>query len=109
MNEEIGKINPALMGSIVSEGTLKKEDIVEKISLLVSAGDIECQKLDQFIDEFYEALAEEENEDYHQTLDEIYDDICQTLSDLADYGFYFGGLDGDPACIGFWWGLEVQE
>lgn len=100
--DDNGSINPALMGSVVSEGTLIKEDIVDKISTLVSAGEIESQKLDAYIDEFYEALGNEEDEDYHQILDEIYQDICETLTDLADEGYYFGGQEGDPACVGFW-------
>lgn len=99
-------IGKELMNSPVSEGTLILEDIVDKISLLVSSQEIvdDSGSLDDYIDEFYEELSLDEQD--QQNLDEIYQDICERLTDLAKDGYYFGGLEGDPACIGFW---EIVE
>lgn len=95
-------ISKELMGATVSEGTLVLEDIVDAISLLMAGREIDDEEgtLDRFVDEFYEELAYEEPD--QGNLDDIYMDICERLTDLADEGYYFGGLYGDPACVGFW-------
>lgn len=100
MNNQLGK---EYEGFVVSEGTCITEDIVEKISLLVSAGEIVSQKLDSFIDEFYVALGDNKTPD---VMDDIYRDICETLTEIAPDNYWFGGHEDDPACVGFW---RVEE
>lgn len=45
-----------------------------------------------------ESLDDFDNENAYWILDDLFD----ALDDLAPEGFYFGALEGDGACYGYW-------
>lgn len=77
---------------VYSEGTLRLEDIVIAVEFLAG----ESADLDVVIQAFWASKKGSEERAW------CYEDICGELDDIAPEGCYWGGSEGDPACIGFW-------
>lgn len=96
-------------GFVVSEGTLRDEDLLERFAdtlqlfdvtddialceeALELAEKLECQGT--FEDTGFYELQDEASE----CLEELHD----RLNERAPEGYYFGASEGDGACFGFW-------
>lgn len=99
------KLSEKYVNTSVSEGTCKRDDIINAISLFVASLDenVDTQKVDSYLTEYYEELANsrddpEDNEEFEF----IFNDILDAMSDIAPEGCYFGAHPGDGADYGFW-------
>lgn len=87
-----------LKGMVVSEGTLRSQDLIPKfLDVLYANGG----KLG------YELLPEIQEDPGHPFWDseesgECVADLFEALNGLAPDGYYFGAHMGDGACFGFW-------
>ena len=84
-------------GYILSEGTLVPEDLLDVFVGFIVDEAQEGQALsDELLDDYHEeSLFSWEN--YSWALEECYD----ILNELAPEGYYFGTMEGDGACFGF--------
>lgn len=81
----------------ISSGTLKGGDIASAIRDFGLAEDIPT--LVDLCDEYLDVFSVDEGD---CDLQFIMDDIWTEMDCLAEDGYYFGPLEGDGACFGFW-------
>ena len=93
---------------VVSEGTLNPEYLIPTFLSFLSdyteteAEDREIKAL--FAEyESYKAMEYYEGGEY---MAEMCDFLYDRMQDIAPDGAYFCGMEGDPACIGFWTDTE---
>lgn len=79
---------------IVSEGTLKTEDLCEAFMPFV---------FDEEAQEDFEVLLEEDSDACWEEMLEYFDDV------LSVTGIFIGSQEGDPACLGFWDADQITE
>lgn len=79
---------------IVSEGTLKTEDLCEAFMPFV---------FDEEAQEDFETLLEEDSDACWEEMLEYFDDV------LDETGIFLGSQEGDPACMGFFDAEQTTE
>ena len=81
---------------ILSEGTLVPEDLLYTfVAFIIEAG--EGQALSDELLSDYDQQVRLGGQEYDWALDECF----YILDDVAPEGYYFGTLEGDGACFGF--------
>ena len=80
---------------IVSEGSLREEDLCKAFLPFVEEGDEK--------DEFESFLEEGDWQSCWEGICEYFDSLLQ------DEPFFFGSAEGDPACVGFWKNEESED
>jgi len=105
--ENIKPLGDVWVNSIVSEGTLRTEDLAK--AFLKVIGQHEPKIKDAIIDEWTDvllamidpnAVRDEEQEMF------LVDHLFNVMDAIAPEGCTFGTLDSDGACFGFW---EMEE
>lgn len=87
--------NVVIGGVIVSEGTLAPAELL--YSFATFASDVlQCQ--DRLIYESFNALVGEESED---VINGLLGEMFNLMEDLAPHDYYFGTIEGDGACFGY--------
>lgn len=81
----------------ISSGTLKGDDIASAIRDFALVEDI--PPLVDLCDKYLDVFSVDE---YDAELPFRMDDIWTEMDCLAEEGYYFGSLEGDGACFGFW-------
>ena len=93
---------------VVSEGTCNPEYLIPTfLSFLSDYTETEEEENDLkgLYTEFeeYSAMEYYEGGEY---MAELYDVVFSMMENIAPENAYFGGSEGDPACIGFWTDTE---
>lgn len=96
-----------LRGVTVSEGTLREEDLIPAFLDLLSQLDADAYQ--RLRDEYAQVTLDLDNGCYEWSEDASFllDELFNKLDALAPSGYYFGALDGDGACFGFYQVPEV--
>lgn len=90
---------------VVSESTLNPEHLIP-VFLSFLSDYVEDKAEEKEINGYYKEYEEMiEKEDY-EGLAEMCDFLYDRMGELSPDGTYFGGAEGDPACIGFWTDTE---
>jgi len=84
----------------VSEGTLKEEDLIPKFYSALKA--ISRKLSDKALQEIGDYVLDNLEESPEQRLSQVCDILREALEETAPEGYYFGTLEGDGACFGFW-------
>lgn len=89
---------------VVSEGTLNPEYLIPTfLSFLSDYTETEAEDREiQALFAEYESYKDKEYYEGGEFMVEMYDFLYDMMQDIAPEGTYFGGAEGDPACIGFW-------
>ncbi len=109
----MSRLGPEYAGECISEGTLRTEDLIEAcIPYLEEAGESD------YADLLRAYLYVARDVDYHEALYEPFqehlsmilnEEIFPKMEDIAPEGTYFGTMEGDGACFGFWRIQEEEE
>jgi hypothetical protein len=109
----MSRLGSEFVGECVSEGTLRTEDLIEAcIPYLEEAGEFD------YADLLLAYLRVAQDADYHESLYEplqehlsilLNEEVFPKMDDIAPEGTYFGTLEGDGACFGFWRIQEEEE
>ena len=100
----IRQLPPAYRGVIVSEGTLRPEDLLESFGSFLKEASPEAYL--QVLEAFVEETLRIEGDEARVSLIERFDDA---LNYIAPAGTYFGAHEGDGACFGFWQATDPFE
>lgn len=86
---------------IVSEGILNPEYLIpEFLSFLSDYAEDKAEEKE--INGYYKEYEEMIEKGDYEGIAEMYDFLYDMMGELSPDGVYFGGAEGDPACIGFW-------
>jgi len=88
---------PAYREAIVSEGTLRPEDLLESFGSFLKKASPEAYL--QVLESFVKETLRLEDDETRASLIEHFDNA---LNYVAPAGTYFGAHEGDGACFGFW-------
>jgi hypothetical protein len=94
------QIENTYRNTVISEGTLKTESIIENIARW-NGNNAQDKKTSKLICDFYDAIC-----DADVPGDFVLDEIFERLNNIAPDDCYFGAHEGDGALFGFW-DLEV--
>ena len=100
----IRQLPPAYRGAIVSEGTLRPEDLLESFGSFLKKASPEAYL--QVLEAFVEETLRLEDDETRASLIERFDNA---LNYIAPAGTYFGAHEGDGACFGFWQATDPFE
>ena len=100
----IRQLPPSYRGAIVSEGTLRLEDLLESFGSFLKEASPEAYL--QVLEAFTEETLRLEGDEARVSLIERFD---SALNDIAPAGTYFGAHEGDGACFGFWQATDPFE
>lgn len=90
----------ALKDKVVSDGTLKPEDLIPKFLNALKHDETAHSK---FLKDFPEVLEIQSWDDVDdETKSMLVDELTDVLNGIAPDGYFFGASDGDGACFGFW-------
>ena len=90
----------ALKDKVVSDGTLKPEDLIPKFLNALKHDETAHSK---FLKDFPEVLEIQSWDDVDdETKSMLVDELTDALNGIAPDGYFFGASDGDGACFGFW-------
>lgn len=93
------------IGATVSTGTLRVCDLMDACCAVLRSSDPHAYIADDLAAAYAAAVAAGDVEGEHLTLE---DAIC-ALESLAPAGSYFGTLEGDGACFGFWLACDASD
>ena len=95
-------------GLIVSEGTLRSEDLIPVLLNVCQA--LEVEGVDAMRDEFVRLLDDDgEVSPYcDESASELTNELMDKINDACPANLYFGAHEGDGACFGFW-EIEVDN
>ncbi len=106
MYEETKTLPEDFVNFLVSEGTLRSEDIADAIQTFVNNNKDVFEfdgKIQDLIDEFMEC------DETDEACNEIFTELWDEMDNVAPEGCVFGGHIGDSALIGFWYEEECYE
>lgn len=83
---------------IISEGTNVIDDINDAIVIYLENNCFDCQEI---LDEFKEIRWEDSEEEAYMFIEQALNSEDELLGGMCDDGVYFGSLEGDPCCVGF--------
>lgn len=86
---------------VISEGTLNPDHLIP-VFLSFLSDFTETHEEEQEIAGYYKDYEEMTKKADYEGIAEFCDFLYDELQDIAPENAYFGGMDGDPACIGFW-------
>ena len=90
----------ALKDKVVSDGTLKPEDLIPKFLNALKHDETAHAKFLKDNPEILEIQSWDDVDD--ETKSMLVDELTDALNDIAPDGYFFGASDGDGACFGFW-------
>lgn len=90
----------ALKDKVVSDGTLKPEDLIPKFLNALKNDETAHAKFLKDNPEILEIQSWDDVDD--ETKSMLVDELTDALNDIAPDGYFFGASDGDGACFGFW-------
>lgn len=90
----------ALKDKVVSDGTLKPEDLIPKFLNALKHDETAHSKFLKDNPEILEIQSWDDVDD--ETKSMLVDELTDALNDIAPDGYFFGASDGDGACFGFW-------
>lgn len=90
----------ALKDKVVSDGTLKPEDLIPKFLNALKHDETAHSKFLKDNPEILEIQSWDDVDD--ETKSMLVDELTDALNDIAPNGYFFGASDGDGACFGFW-------
>lgn len=90
----------ALKDKVVSDGTLKPEDLIPKFLNALKHDETAHAKFLKGNPEILEIQSWDDVDD--ETKSMLVDELTDALNDIAPDGYFFGASDGDGACFGFW-------
>jgi hypothetical protein len=90
----------ALKDKVVSDGTLKPEDLIPKFLNALKHDETAHSKFLKDYPEILEIQSWDDVDD--ETKSMLVDELTDALNDIAPDGYFFGASDGDGACFGFW-------
>ena len=90
----------ALKDKVVSDGTLKPEDLIPKFLNALKHDETAYSKFLKDNPEILEIQSWDDVDD--ETKSMLVDELTDALNDIAPDGYFFGASDGDGACFGFW-------
>lgn len=90
----------ALKDKVVSDGTLKPEDLIPKFLNALKHDEAAHSKFLKDNPEILEIQSWDDVDD--ETKSMLVDELTDALNDIAPDGYFFGASDGDGACFGFW-------
>lgn len=90
----------ALKDKVVSDGTLKPEDLIPKFLNALKHNETAHAKFLKDNPEILEIQSWGDVDD--ETKSMLVDELTDALNDIAPDGYFFGASDGDGACFGFW-------
>lgn len=104
------ELDDSWANSVISEGTLKTEDLITKILNFIADQNeaLATEITNEWIDVIKGILAmDEETRDYEQE-QELLTHLFDVMDAIAPEGCIFDAHTGDGACLGFW-EVEVDE
>ena len=90
----------ALKDKVVSDGTLKPEDLIPKFLNALKHDETAHSKFLKDYPEILEIQSWDDVDD--ETKSMLVDELTDALNGIAPDGYFFGASDGDGACFGFW-------
>lgn len=90
----------ALKDKVVSDGTLKPEDLIPKFLNTLKHDEPAHAKFLKDNPEILEIQSWDDVDD--ETKSMLVDELTDALNGIAPDGYFFGASDGDGACFGFW-------
>lgn len=90
----------ALKDKVVSDGTLKPEDLIPKFLNALKHDETAHSKFLKDNPEILEIQSWDDVDD--ETKSMLVDELTDALNGIAPDGYFFGASDGDGACFGFW-------
>lgn len=90
----------ALKDKVVSDGTLKPEDLIPKFLNALKHDETAHSKFLKDNPEILEIQSWNDVDD--ETKSMLVDELTDALNGIAPDGYFFGASDGDGACFGFW-------
>lgn len=93
------------IGATVSTGTLRVCDLMDACCAVLRTSDPHAYIAEDLAAAYAAAVAAGDAEGEHLTLE---DTIC-ALESYAPVGSYFGTLEGDGACYGFWPACDASD
>lgn len=90
----------ALKDKVVSDGTLKPEDLIPKFLNALKHDETAHSKFLKDYPEILEIQSWDDVDD--ETKSMLVDELTDALNGIAPEGYFFGASEGDGACFGFW-------
>ncbi|MBR4407410.1 MAG: hypothetical protein IKT27_03755 [Clostridia bacterium] len=90
----------ALKDKVVSDGTLKPEDLIPKFLNALKHDETAHSKFLKDYPEILEIQSWDDVDD--ETKSMLVDELTDALNGIAPDGYFFGASEGDGACFGFW-------
>jgi len=89
--------------SVVSEGTLRTEDLAKAFLAIIGDHDSKIKEaiLEEWNDVLFAMVDPNSTRDDEQEM-YLVDHLCNVMDAIAPEGCVFGTLDSDGACFGFW-------
>ncbi len=105
MPETLPPLSADWIGVTVSSGTLRIGDLMVACCAVLRSSEPHAHLADDLAAAYAAAVAAGDVEGEHLTLE---DAIC-ALETFAPAGSYFGTLEGDGACYGFWGACDASD